>query len=108
MNLGPAEVAVILLLALLVFGPARLPEIGRQVGAAMRELRRMQSTLRRELDEAMREEPAPPVPAPPMAGLPVAGEPDHTDVEPDHTDVTASPTSRPSEPGFEGPPGSFI
>src|SRR5689334_21079292 len=53
MNIGPAEILVILFIALLVFGPQRLPEVGRQVGAAMRELRRMQDTVRGELDSVL-------------------------------------------------------
>lgn len=39
-SLGFQEIAVILLLALLVFGPKKLPEIGRTLGSAMRELRK--------------------------------------------------------------------
>ena len=39
-SLGFQEVAVILLLALLIFGPKKLPEIGRTLGGAMRELRK--------------------------------------------------------------------
>ena len=50
MQVGPAEILVILFVALLVFGPQRLPEVGRQVGSAIRELRRMQDTVRGELD----------------------------------------------------------
>lgn len=34
------EIVVILLLALLLFGPKKLPEIGRTLGSAMRELRK--------------------------------------------------------------------
>jgi TatA/E family protein of Tat protein translocase len=36
MNIGPAEILVILFVALMVFGPQRLPEVGRQVGSMMR------------------------------------------------------------------------
>jgi TatA/E family protein of Tat protein translocase len=50
-SLGPAEILVILVVALLVFGPHRLPEVGRQVGRTMREFRRWQHTMRRDLDE---------------------------------------------------------
>ena len=39
-SLGFQEVAIILLLALLIFGPKKLPEIGRTLGGAMRELRK--------------------------------------------------------------------
>ena len=56
MSVGPAEILVILIVALLVFGPQRLPEVGRQVGAAVRELRRMQDTVRGELDMVLHPE----------------------------------------------------
>src|SRR5919204_176636 len=49
MNLGPAEILVILVVALVVFGPKRLPEVGRQVGGALRELRKVQDTVRTEI-----------------------------------------------------------
>ena len=39
MSLGPEKIILILVVALIVFGPQRLPEIARQVGAMMRELR---------------------------------------------------------------------
>ena len=42
-NIGGGEVLVILLLALIVLGPQRLPEAARQVGKVMGELRRMSS-----------------------------------------------------------------
>jgi sec-independent protein translocase protein TatA len=53
MNLGPAEILVILVVALVVFGPKRLPEVGRQVGKAVRELRKMQDTVKGELEHVM-------------------------------------------------------
>ena len=52
-QIGPAEILVILLVGLLVFGPKRLPEIGRQVGRAMREVRKFQDTVKGELDEVL-------------------------------------------------------
>ena len=39
--LGTQEIVVVLVIALIVFGPQKLPEIGRQIGSAMRELRKM-------------------------------------------------------------------
>jgi TatA/E family protein of Tat protein translocase len=56
MSVGTPEILVILLVALLVFGPHRLPEVGRQVGAAMREMRRIQDTVRGELDMVLHPE----------------------------------------------------
>ena len=38
-GLGGMELAVILVLALIVFGPKRLPEIGRTLGKGMREFK---------------------------------------------------------------------
>ena len=58
MNLGAPEILVILVVALLVFGPHRLPEIGRQVGGAMRELRKMQNSVKSEINAVMHEDDA--------------------------------------------------
>ena len=52
-NVGGPEVLVILLLALIVLGPQRLPEAARQVGKFMGELRRMSSGFQQELRSAM-------------------------------------------------------
>ena len=37
--IGPGEIAILLLVALLVFGPKRLPEMGRSIGKGMREFK---------------------------------------------------------------------
>ena len=52
-SLGPPEILVMLVIALLVFGPHRLPEVGRQVGRTMRELRKFQQDMRHDLDEML-------------------------------------------------------
>jgi sec-independent protein translocase protein TatA len=38
-NVGPLEVLVVLIIALVVFGPKRLPELGRSLGKGIREFR---------------------------------------------------------------------
>jgi len=53
MSLGPEKIILILVVALIVFGPQRLPEIARQVGAMVRELRRMQDSVRGELEQVL-------------------------------------------------------
>ncbi len=60
MSLGGGEIMVILLVALLVFGPHRLPELSRQVGGALRELKKMQSTVKQEIADAINLESPPP------------------------------------------------
>ncbi len=50
-NLGVSELLVVAVLVLLLFGPRRLPEIGRTVGQALREFKRGLNEVKRELDE---------------------------------------------------------
>jgi TatA/E family protein of Tat protein translocase len=54
-NIGPLELMVILIVALLVVGPSKLPEVGRSIGRGLREFRKaqdeVQRTLRLSLDE---------------------------------------------------------
>ncbi len=72
-NIGPTELIVILLLALIVFGPKRLPEMGRSLGKGMRDFKKAVSgadeerdTLRKavSLDEDDDVEVVEPAPAP--------------------------------------------
>lgn len=73
-SLGPAEILVILVVALIVLGPTRLPEAGRQVGKALAEVRRWSSDVKSEIRDAVEVEPPgfpPPAPEPPPAAEPV-------------------------------------
>jgi len=38
-NIGPLEILVVLIIALVVFGPKRLPELGRSLGKGLREFK---------------------------------------------------------------------
>lgn len=38
-NIGALEIAIVLIIALIVFGPKRLPELGRSLGKGIREFR---------------------------------------------------------------------
>jgi sec-independent protein translocase protein TatA len=49
-NIGPTELLVILLIALVVFGPKRLPEIGKTVGKSLREFRKATDDIKSELN----------------------------------------------------------
>lgn len=52
-NLGMPELMMIMLLALLLFGPRKLPEIGKQVGKALGEFRRASNDLKRSIQDEM-------------------------------------------------------
>ena len=39
MNVGPLEIALVLLVVLVIFGPKRLPQLGRSLGGGMREFK---------------------------------------------------------------------
>lgn len=49
-GLGTTEIVIILVLALLLFGPQKLPEIGKQIGGMLREFRNMSGDVQRALD----------------------------------------------------------
>lgn len=53
LNLGAAEMLVVLLVALFAFGPDKLPEAARRGGRVMTDIRSWSSTARRELSKAL-------------------------------------------------------
>jgi sec-independent protein translocase protein TatA len=55
-QIGPLEILVILIVALVVFGPSKLPQIGRQVGRGFREFRKFQAGLRDDIEDAFRDD----------------------------------------------------
>jgi len=55
MRIGMSEVLVILLAALILFGPSRLPEMGKALGKAIREFRNATSDLGKELEQVREE-----------------------------------------------------
>ena len=55
MSLGFPEMLFLGLLALLLFGPRRLPEIGRQIGKALGEFKRASSEFQNQLEDEVRQ-----------------------------------------------------
>jgi sec-independent protein translocase protein TatB len=49
-NIGPGELVVILILALVLLGPQRLPEVARTVGKGMRDLRRATEDIKETVE----------------------------------------------------------
>lgn len=82
-SLGVWEIALIVVLALLLFGPRKLPEIGRTIGKGLAEFKKASNELKRSIETEIEEEErrpksltAAPSPAPaPLAQTP----PEHTE-----------------------------
>jgi len=75
-DIGLQEMLVIGVLALLVFGPSKLPELGRMIGRAMREFRRASDEFRSTVETNLHiNEPDPPPPEPAPLSEPVAATP---------------------------------
>lgn len=62
-SLGFPEITFILILALLIFGPRKLPEIGRTLGRGLGEFRRATNDLKRSIETEIAAEEAAPRPA---------------------------------------------
>ncbi len=62
LNLDPAKLMVILVVALIVLGPERLPRVARQLGGAWRELTRVRNELTEEVRAAMPDVDLPKIP----------------------------------------------
>jgi TatA/E family protein of Tat protein translocase len=99
-SLGFPELVFILVLALLIFGPKRLPEIGRTLGKGLSEFRRATNDLKRTIESEValeddRETPRRPAALPNVMRAPEPSNP-----------APSSPTSPDPTPPSSTPPGS--
>jgi sec-independent protein translocase protein TatB len=95
-GIGFQELLVILVVALLVFGPKQLPELARSLGRGLAEFRRASTDLRQSLVEAGAEELKPPAGAARQAAEAPAAKPE----------APASPAAAPVDLASAGPAGS--
>ncbi len=117
LGLGPGELLLVMVLALIVFGPQKLPQIGRDLGKAVAEFRRTTSDITQEFNRelqlesilnppvqtaatTMQEAPIPPEDAAPaptedLAATPILEEP--TDGEAETEPMTIAPAADEAE-----------
>ncbi len=50
-GIGPWELILILAIALIIFGPAKLPEIGKSLGKGIREFRKASENIKEEVQQ---------------------------------------------------------
>ncbi len=70
--LGFPEMMIIFVVALIVFGPRKLPELGRSLGKGLAEFKRASNELRNTLDDEIRLEDHRAANTPPVAIAPAA------------------------------------
>ena len=124
MNLGMPEMIFIFLLALVIFGPRKLPELGRQLGKALGEFKKASNEFKNQLEVEMMNieleerakqppdagprilpaektfdaEPAPPLESVPRAPLPAAAEPARAESEASHDENASAVAVQPVTP----------
>jgi len=81
-DIGLQEMLVIGVLALLVFGPSKLPELGRMVGRAMREFRRASDEFRSTVETNLHINDPDPPPVEPITSEPAVPAPLPSELEP--------------------------
>jgi sec-independent protein translocase protein TatA len=85
-GITPLHILVVLIIALIILGPGKLPEVGAALGKSIREFRRSVT----EVPETTSPDPSPPVPdSPPVPASP--GSPP----SPDSAESSEPPTTRP-------------
>ena len=76
-NIGPVELIIILVIALLILGPGKLPDVGAAVGKSIKEFRKATQDVTDTVNSATTMPPPPATAAPvaPVAAAPVAAAP---------------------------------
>lgn len=53
-NVGPWELVLILVIALIIFGPGKLPEVGKAVGKSLTEFKKASNEVKSQVEEAIK------------------------------------------------------
>ena len=92
---GPLELVIILVIALLILGPGKLPEVGASLGKSIREFRKASSDVQDSIKVDVDTTPQAPAPAAPLAPTPAAPLP--APIQPPAPVADAAP-AEPSDP----------
>lgn len=111
-NLSPVHLLVVLVVALVVLGPDKLPRLARQAGGWIRDLRELQEHLRAQVDEtlgpdfaSLRDLGADVAEAPRRLLSPALPEPDPADPTDPGTDPAPDPAADPGLAASDAAPG---
>jgi sec-independent protein translocase protein TatA len=99
-NIGPGELLLIAIIAIVFIGPGRLPDVGAALGKSIREFRKAST----DISEATRIDTTPPSPASAPAA---ATSPAASPASPEATAATAAPAPTP-EPSVPPPTASTV
>ena len=98
-NVGPMELIIVLVIALLILGPGKLPEVGAAFGKTIREFRKASTDIQESTNLAT--SPSTPAPAPAPAAQTVAAPAPNTltdAVAPNTLSTEPAPLGTPADP----------
>ena len=101
-DIGLQELVLIFVIALLVFGPKNLPQLGKSLGRAMREFRRASDEFRSTIETNLKINEPDPLPEPPAAYVPAEPTPLAVAAAEALPDAPLSPDAAPAIPVPEG------
>ena len=93
MNLGMPEVLLILVIALIVFGPRKLPELGKSLGQAMAQFRRASDDFKRSWEQEVELEKTRKSESPTAESAYAGADSTYHDGSPEETHPTEPPTA---------------
>lgn len=106
-GIGVPELVLILIIGLIVFGPGKLPEMGRTLGKGIREFRKASNALSQAINapENQPQQPAAPAPQPQQPAAP-APQPQQPAAAPQKSAAPAAKPAaeaKPSAPAYQAP-----
>jgi TatA/E family protein of Tat protein translocase len=95
-SIGMPELIIILVIALIIFGPRKLPELGRSLGKSINEFKKASNELRSTLEDEITAEEQKDRARATAAAIPPAATPPPVDATVSRTPVAATPVSTPT------------